>query len=393
METKNGTDAGLRSKKARIVDLILAAALFALGTTSLLAAGADKEIANGLGIAMVALQTLPLYHRRRHPFIVLLAVTTASSIPPLIGFIGDNLFSLLAVVVSVYTVAAYGRVRAAVGGVVVALAGGLLHQFPQMDEFDPFFLAFAWLPMGAAAFVGSQVQLARNRTRRVQDEARLALWEKEADSRRSISQERARIARELHDLVAHNMTSIALQAGAARLYFDSNPSQARDVLKSIEEGSRKALTEMRRLLGVLRAEDDQELALAPQPSLSRIDELFRSSEAAGLEMEVSIEGEPIAISPGLDLTAYRILQEALTNSLKHGRDVSPTRVRVSYLPNHLEMNVTNPLGGSGANDKDGGQGLVGMRERASLFNGEFRAQPTDSGDFEVWVKLPLEPVP
>lgn len=392
MKTSSGTDPGPRSKKARILDLILAVALFALGTASLLAVGTNKEIVGGLGIAVIALQTLPLYLRRRHPFIVLMTVTTASSIPPLIGSIGDNQFSLLAVVVAVYTVAAYGRVRAAVGGVGVALAGGLLHQLPQMEEFDPFFLAFAWLPMGAAVFVGSQVQLARNRTRRVQDEARVALWEKEAESRRSISQERARIARELHDLVAHNMTSIALQAGAARLYFDSNPQQGRDVLKSIEEGSRRALTEMRRLLGVLRAEDDQDLALAPQPSLSQIDDLFRSSEAAGLEIDISIEGEPASISPGLDLTAYRILQEALTNSLKHGRNVSPTKVNVNYLPNHLELKVINPLGGPGVKGGDGGQGLVGMRERASLFKGEFRAEATDSGDFEVWVKLPLEPV-
>jgi signal transduction histidine kinase len=209
----------------------------------------------------------------------------------------------------------------------------------------------------------------------------------EQRARAAVVDERARIARDLHDAVAHSMSVIAVQAGAERLALPEEAASTRDVLLSIEETTRQALVEMRRLVEMLR-EDDEELALAPQPSLAHLELLANQVREAGLPVELEIEGEPRALPPGIDLSAYRIVQEALTNALKHAGPAC-ARVTVRYAPTQIELEVSDDGAGSATRAGGGGHGLVGMRERVAVFGGELEASPRVGGGFCLRATLPL----
>jgi signal transduction histidine kinase len=203
----------------------------------------------------------------------------------------------------------------------------------------------------------------------------------------AVAEERARIARELHDVIAHSVSVMTVQAGAARLLLDGDPERARDSLLSLENTGRQALADMRRLLGILRS-DHERAALRPQPGIGDVPALVDQMRAAGLRADLSIEGEPKPLAPGVDLTAYRIVQEALTNALKHAAP-APARVAVRYARDTLAVEVVNdgPLRGNGRP----GHGLVGMRERVGLYGGTLTAGPTDEGGFRVHAELPVDP--
>ena len=203
----------------------------------------------------------------------------------------------------------------------------------------------------------------------------------------AVAAERARIARELHDVIAHSVSVMTVQAGAARLLLDEDPDRARAPLLAVEETGREALAEMRRLLGILRG-DDERAALAPQPSIARIDALAEQVRTAGLPVDVHVEGEPRPLSPGVDLAAYRVVQEALTNALKHA-GAARARVEVRYRDTALELAIVDD-GRAPANGAGAGHGIVGMRERVSLYGGELRAGSRREGGFEVRATLPLE---
>jgi len=209
----------------------------------------------------------------------------------------------------------------------------------------------------------------------------------EERERAAVAEERRRIARDLHDVVAHSVSVMTVQAGAARLLLDEEPKRAREPLLAVEETGRQALGEMRRLLGILRRAEGK-AALAPQPGLARLDDLVAQARAGGLPVELTVEGERAALPPGVDLAAYRIVQEALTNARKHG---GPARAHVAlrYGREALELEVTND-GGASANDGSGGHGLVGMRERVALYGGELEAGPRASGGYAVRARLPVE---
>ena len=203
----------------------------------------------------------------------------------------------------------------------------------------------------------------------------------------AVAGERARIARELHDVIAHSVSVMTVQAGAARLLLDEDPDRARAPLLAVEETGREALAEMRRLLGILRG-DEERAALAPQPSIARIDALAEQVRTAGLPVDVHVEGEPRPLSPGVDLAAYRVVQEALTNALKHA-GAARARVDLRYRDTALELAIMDD-GRAPANGAGAGHGIVGMRERVSLYGGELRAGPRREGGFEVRATLPLE---
>jgi len=203
----------------------------------------------------------------------------------------------------------------------------------------------------------------------------------------AVAGERARIARELHDVIAHSVSVMTVQAGAARLLLDEDPDRARAPLLAVEETGREALAEMRRLLGILRG-DDERAALAPQPSIARIDALAEQVRTAGLPVDVRVEGEPRPLSPGVDLAAYRVVQEALTNALKHA-GAARACVDLRYRDTALELAIVDD-GRAPANGAGAGHGIVGMRERVSLYGGELRAGPRRDGGFEVRATLPLE---
>jgi signal transduction histidine kinase len=235
-----------------------------------------------------------------------------------------------------------------------------------------------------AAFV-----LERRARRAVALEERAVRLEEEREERErvAVAEERRRIARDLHDVVAHGVGVMTVQAGAARLLLEDDPARAREPLLAVEQAGRQALAELRRLLGILRR-DERDSGLRPQPGLADLDELVAQARRAGLPVELVVEGAPVALPAGVDLAAYRIVQEGLTNTHKHA---GPARagVAVRYEPDALELEITDD-GRAGANG-GGGHGLVGMRERVALYGGRLEAGPRPKGGFTIHAHLPLDP--
>jgi signal transduction histidine kinase len=243
-----------------------------------------------------------------------------------------------------------------------------------------------------AWFVGTYV-----RTRGEQAEAageRAALLERDQSirAREAVADERARMARELHDIVGHALNVIVIQAGGAQRVFASKPAVARDALASIESTGREALSDMERMLGILLTAEGGSPTLGPQPGLRQLNSLAAQVSEAGLAVEVVVEGDQIELPASVELSAYRIVQEALTNALKHSR-ASHARVAVRYHPDSIELEVSDDGRGPaepppGANR--GGRGILGMRERAALFGGELNVGPGPSGGYRVQARLPFE---
>lgn len=237
-------------------------------------------------------------------------------------------------------------------------------------------------------FVGGRIMRRRRARERVL-EGRAAELEQEGDerARAAVAEERARIARELHDVIAHAVSVVLLQARGARRVLSEDEGPVREALDTIERSSREALEEMRRLLGLLRAYD-QEPALAPQPSLSRIADLVESVRAAGLPVELSLDGELGDLPAGVDVSAYRIVQEALTNALKHA---GPARAHVLIHRSEEDLEIQVIDDGAGAGIEAGsGHGLVGIRERVAIFGGRLEAGHRPEGGYALSARLPLD---
>ena len=216
--------------------------------------------------------------------------------------------------------------------------------------------------------------------------AQMAERERDLAAREAVVEERARIARELHDVIAHNVSMMVVQAGAERRVVDGANGSTREVLTTIEQIGRSALTEMRRLVGMLRSDADE--PLAPQPGLADVPTLVAQVREAGLPVELRVEGERRELPVGIELSAYRIVQEALTNALKHAGDAS-ARVSIRYCADSLELEIVDDgAGGEGRSDSSG-HGLVGMRERVALFGGRFDASRSPGGGFVVRATLPI----
>jgi signal transduction histidine kinase len=201
------------------------------------------------------------------------------------------------------------------------------------------------------------------------------------------AQERARIARELHDVVAHHVSMVAVQAETARLTTEGMPPEGRDRLAAIGDTARDALTEMRRLLGVMRTDVPGEAELAPQPGLARLEELLDDARAAGTDVRLHVDGEPVALPPGVDLTAYRVVQEALTNARRHAPGAA-VEVDIHYRDESLRVRVRDD-GPGPSGTGDGGHGLVGMHERVAMVGGRLRVGPGEGGGFAVQADLPI----
>jgi signal transduction histidine kinase len=218
--------------------------------------------------------------------------------------------------------------------------------------------------------------------------AQLAERERDLAAREAVVEERARIARELHDAIAHNVSMMVVQAGAERRVLDERDGPTREVLETIERIGRGALTEMRRLVGMLRSDSGD--PLTPQPGLDDLPTLVRQVGEAGLPVELQVEGERRELPVGIELSAYRIVQEALTNALKHAGQAHAS-VRVRYSADSLELEIVD----DGAGERQapiapGGHGLVGMRERVALYGGRLDAGRRPSGGFAVRVLLPIQ---
>jgi signal transduction histidine kinase len=273
---------------------------------------------------------------------------------------------------------------AAIGlAIGVAAAVGLSAVFEPGDIFFPAAFFFV-MPWAAGRAVRHHLLL----TRELAEQAARLEAEREERAARAVADERARIARELHDVVAHSLTVMVIQAGAARRLVDRDPERVAEVAATIKGMGREALDEMRRLVGVLHEQPGQP-ELAPQPTMGDLESLVERARAAGLEVDLELRGERADLPPGIDLSAYRVVQEALTNTVKHA-NARHARVVVSYGEEELELLVADDgAGGEGPELPSGGHGLVGMRERVALYGGELDAGPREGGGFEVRVRFPL----
>ena len=245
--------------------------------------------------------------------------------------------------------------------------------------FIPLLFAIGWLAGFAVRERAEQAEAAEAR-------ATEAERERESAARVAVAEERARIARELHDIVAHAVSVMVLQVGAVRHKLPETLAEDADALRGVEQTGRTALAEMRRLLGAMRRDGD-DLELAPQPGLDRLDSLLEEVGRAGLPVQLHVDGEPFALPQGIDLSAYRIVQEALTNALKHAH-AGQADVTVRYRPDELSIEVRD--NGEGSSSGDGlGHGLVGIRERVKIYGGEMTAGTATGGGFILSARLPL----
>ena len=339
----------------------------------------DVSTVDKLAMIVTALALfVPLARRVRLPITLMAVFATAGLLGQLLPkrVTDVEAFGLIVLLV-VYNAAAHtsGR-RARLAGALTAVFG-VTALLTDPDGASLGGIIFFTLSFGAPWLAGYVVQ------RRRLGEARMRHERDAAEA--AIVEERGRIARELHDVVAHAISVIVLQARGGRRLLDSEPDETRGALDTIEHTGQQALVEMRRLVRLLR-EGDEELALAPQLTLSRLDHLVDQVRAAGLPVTLSIEGDPVELPPGIDLSAYRIVQEALTNALKHA---GPAQARVSlrYLPDGLDIEVADDGTGT-ANGDGGGHGLVGIRERVSVYGGELDAGPQADGGYAVRARLP-----
>jgi signal transduction histidine kinase len=364
-------------------EVILAVGLAALAELELFLLHLDYE--RSLFVPLMLLVPLVLLWRTRYPLAVLVAYMAAWVVIDLYTPANEDPLTLaIALAIVVYSVGAHTSGRRAFVG--AALVAGMALLATAADSNQGSFLDIAGnLTFFTAIFGGTW--LAGRAIRRRRGRERHLILEREEKARVAVQEERTRIARELHDVVAHAVSVIVLQARGARHALGRDPDDARGAIDAIEQTATQALHEMRRLLGLLRA-DDEELALAPQPSLAQLETLVSHVRDAGLPVEVRVEGSPRELAPGVDLSAFRIVQEALTNALKHAGHAR-AQVVVRYGDEVLELEVSD-TGASAANGGgSSGHGLAGMRERVAVFGGELESGPRSEGGFAVRARLPL----
>ena len=346
-----------------------------------------------VGLALLLVQVLPLLWRRSHPSLVLLLVGGAFAARVLLGFSpGIAGFGLL---VAMYSVAAY-EVRARRLVFLVAAGLGFVAGFIVFGVTGnprSFAITVPSLFFVAAWLIGDYLRTRRAYVAQLEERAARLERERDQDRRLAADEERTRIARELHDVVAHDVSVIAIQAGAARAVQASKPEAAAQALGLIETTARETLIELNRLLGVLRGGNGATPDRSPQPGIGQLAGLVEQLRAAGLEVDARVEGEARPLPPALDLSAYRILQEATTNVLKHAR-ARRVDIRVQYADGMLALDVRDDGAGDSRNvNSSSGHGLIGMQERVALFGGQFRAGRDPAGGFSVHASLPLEPAP
>jgi signal transduction histidine kinase len=371
----------LNVRPIRHGDLALALVLATFGVVELwLVDVGPKPIA--VPASLVA--GLALYWRRVAPLAVAAAVFGAVAGESLLGVSLDRPDSpLLVALAATYAVAAYRDLRIALAGMAIALAGIWIGVAGQTTNNHSDF-AFTAVVVSAGWLVGRGMRGRVRQTAELAERTRQLEEAREAERLAAVAEERRRIARDLHDVIAHSVSVMVVQAGAAEDIFARNPEGVLEPIRAVQETGRAALVEMRRLLGLLR--EDGELGLAPQPRLADLDALAEQMRLAGLPVEVELEGNPRPLPIGVDLSVYRIAQEALTNALKHA---GPARARLvlRYRDSEVELEVVDD--GSSSANGDGGHGLIGMRERVAVFGGTLEADRLPEGGFRVLARLPV----
>jgi signal transduction histidine kinase len=349
-----------------------------------------ENIPQGPGVLLfvgAAFVPLPLVARRRFPFGAVAAVFLYCAA---VSFANGRLViygfpTFVAVLVACFLFGLLDDRRQSLVGLAIAVgAAAIVNNNDPTGSFTDF--VFITITFGIVWLAGyglggklRQVELAEERAARVERE-------REEQARLAVADERSRIARELHDVVGHSVSVMTVQASGVRRLLKPEQEREREALLVVEQTGREALAEMRRLVGVLRRPEEGP-ALAPQPSLEHLDKLVDQAREAGLPVELRIEGDPLELPAGLELTAYRLVQEGLTNALKHAR-AQHAEVLVRYDNGHVELTVTDDGTGDGGGES-GGHGLVGMRERVSVYGGELEAGPQPEGGYRLRARLPV----
>jgi signal transduction histidine kinase len=336
----------------------------------------------------VFLCTFPLLVRRRWPIAVFFVGIAGIAL----GANNIGLAALLAVLTATVSVGIYTRHRLVASFLIVLAAAGIAIEYtsgrngssalPIPNEVLPLAL------LGAAYLAGNEIANRQRQTDQQRERAHQLEEERSEAVAAAAETERRHIARELHDVVAHSVSVMVVQAGAARKVMDDKPDAARESLLAVEASGHEAMAELRRLLGVLSDNGSAAPPLAPQPGMAGLDALIAKVREAGLPVELRVEGPPESLSPGVDIAAYRIVQEALTNALKYAGG-APTDVVVRYTPDGLEVEVIDE--GTMSTPADGiGRGLTGMQERVALFGGTVEAGKRADGGYAVLARLPFD---
>jgi signal transduction histidine kinase len=346
------------------------------------------RIALWFALPAVAIMVLPLFARRRFPFTALIGywVLAAGA-----TFVDGRLIPFMTSVFVLGMVVAFllGNLRDAIQariGLAVVLVGAAIvvynvpgHPSSQLVSI-PVVFGICWLAGFTARGRAEQTEAAEIRANRAEEERDTAM-------RVAVAEERTRIARELHDIVAHAVSVMVLQVGAVRHKLPDALAEPRDALRSVEQAGRGALAEMRHLLDAMR-EDGEDVELGPQPGLDRLDTLLQDVGRAGLPVRLHIDGDPRQLSRGIDISAYRIVQEGLTNALKHAH-ASQAEVALQYAADQLGIEVRDNGLGGGTSDGPG-HGLIGIRERVKLYDGEMATGTNEGGGFTLTARFPLE---
>jgi len=349
-------------------------------------------VSGGRGVlaVLLALQTLPLALRRRRPGAVLFAIAGSLLVASIVvrRSSGVPVEVFLAMLLAFYSVGANCDDRRSpfvgAAGLATTTAIDLLRRDFFNGHGGP--RPAAWLALAIAWLVGRDLRRRRQQLTGLRDRALLLEHEREEKARLAVAEERGRIARELHDVIAHAVSVIVVQAQAGP-HLLPDPERASGVFRAIESSGRDALAELRRLLGILRSED-QQLAIGPQPGLDSLQSLIEQVRASGLPVELRVEGEPVHLPAGIDLSAYRIVQEALTNVVKHAGQAS-AEIVIRYRERELELDVVDDGRGGSTSVNGSGHGLIGMRERVALYGGTLETGARNGGGYVVRARLPL----
>jgi signal transduction histidine kinase len=377
------------SRHPRLVDGLLALLLAGLGAG--LASNRGRPVPVTLPVLLA--MTIPIVLRRQYPVAAFSIAAAAGAVQ--LGLAPGPSGADLAIPVLLYTLAAYRPRRVSLAGLAVCLAGTIAGVLAWPNGLDLYRKILAALVIFCATSLIAWVLGDSMRYRRAYYaalEERAARLEREADAQAQIATaaERARIARDLHDVIAHHVSVMVVQADGAGYALDSNPDRARQALTAISATGRQALTEMRRLLGLLRS-GDARTELTPQPGLGQLRELVEQARAAGMSVSLTQEGAPRPLPEGAELTAYRVVQESLTNTRKHAGLAAAASVTLCYDDDRLVVQVSDDGRGGAAAGDGTGHGLAGMRERVQMYGGTVTAGPLPQGGYRVTAQIPAAP--
>jgi signal transduction histidine kinase len=367
-------------------EVLLAAAVLVMAAVELAANPAIQP--RGAAVPLEILLAITLAWRRQFPLAVVVAVATIATIETVAGVpLEQPVVPLIAAVIATFTVAAHRPLRPAAAGVVVMIAAIGIQSLAQHKGLGNFIFGLIFV---CGAWVTSRLVYSRTRENvALQAQTSRLAEERDVSAAQAAAAERGRIARELHDVIAHSLSVMVVQAGAAEHVIAREPARAGEAMRAVQDTGRQALSEMAHLLGILR-EDGEELGFVPQPGISDLPALVAQARNAGLPVELRIEGERHTVPTGVELSLFRIVQEALTNVRKHAGPAHTT-VLLRYGPGAIETVISDDGNGS-SNGFGGGHGLVGMRERANLYGGALQAEPGPSGGFVVRVSMPTETI-